>query len=181
MTRDIGLTCICLLSNIIPDSIFYDNMGWRGGTFAFFFFFWRGRNHCLSQPRKDGLSLITMGMDKPSATRKQGRWHWLSFDKVSILRILYLEFHWGVSLFEYVFFNHGCCGSSQYNVTDTMLQLDANKILNQNYVVFVTLIYMTYQSYQYFLSMLLGLWSVYGRCYVSHCFFLSVVVFNFFL
>ena len=38
MTRDIGLTCICLLSNIIPDSIFYDNMGWRGGTFAFFFF-----------------------------------------------------------------------------------------------------------------------------------------------
>lgn len=39
MTRDIGLTCICLLSNIIPDSIFYDNMGWRGGTFAFCFFF----------------------------------------------------------------------------------------------------------------------------------------------
>ena len=39
MTRDIGLICICLLSNIIPDSIFYDNMGWRGGTFAFCFFF----------------------------------------------------------------------------------------------------------------------------------------------
>ena len=33
-----------------------------------------------------------------------------------------------------------------------MLRLDANKILNQSYVVFVTLIYMTYQSYQYLLS-----------------------------
>ena len=27
--RDVGLTCRCHLSNIMPDSIFYDSMGWR--------------------------------------------------------------------------------------------------------------------------------------------------------
>ena len=26
--RDVGLTCRCHLSNIMPDSIFYDSMGW---------------------------------------------------------------------------------------------------------------------------------------------------------
>ena len=26
--RDVGLACRCHLSNIIPDSIFYDSMGW---------------------------------------------------------------------------------------------------------------------------------------------------------
>ena len=45
--------------------------------------------------------------------------------------------------------NQGCCGSRQYNLSDKMLRLDANKILNQSYVVFVTLIYMIYQSYQH--------------------------------
>ena len=33
--RDVGLTCRCHLSNIMPDSIFYDNMGW-GLTCPFF-------------------------------------------------------------------------------------------------------------------------------------------------
>ena len=26
--RDVGLTCRCHLSNVMPDSIFYDSMGW---------------------------------------------------------------------------------------------------------------------------------------------------------
>ena len=34
--RDVGLTCRCHLSNIMPDSIFYDSMGW-GITCLFFF------------------------------------------------------------------------------------------------------------------------------------------------
>ena len=58
--RDVGLTCRCHLSNIMPDSIFYDNMG-LGMTqllfllllFFFFFvvvvFFLRGGNLCLPQ------------------------------------------------------------------------------------------------------------------------------------
>ena len=35
--RDVGLTCRCHLSNIMPDSIFYDSMGW--GMTQFFAFF----------------------------------------------------------------------------------------------------------------------------------------------
>ena len=35
--KDVGLTCRCHLSNIMPDSIFYDSMGW-GITCLFFFF-----------------------------------------------------------------------------------------------------------------------------------------------
>ena len=36
--RNVDLTCRCHLSNIMPDSIFYDSMGW-GITCLFFFFF----------------------------------------------------------------------------------------------------------------------------------------------
>ena len=59
--------------NIMPDSIFYDSMGWGMTQSAFFFVFFlflRGGNRCLPQHRIDGISLITItpaGMDKPSA------------------------------------------------------------------------------------------------------------------
>ena len=39
-----------------------------------------------------------------------------------------------------------CCGSGQYNLPDRMLRLDANIILNQSYVLFITLLNVTYQS-----------------------------------
>ena len=42
--------------------------------------------------------------------------------------------------------NQGCCGSSQYNLPDRMLQLNANTNLNQSYVFFITLVNITYQS-----------------------------------
>ena len=37
--RDVGLTCRCHLSNIMPDSIFYDSMGWGMTQFVCFFVF----------------------------------------------------------------------------------------------------------------------------------------------
>ena len=40
--RDVGLTCRCHLSNIMPDSIFCDSMGWGITCFFFFFFFFKG-------------------------------------------------------------------------------------------------------------------------------------------
>ena len=45
-----------------------------------------------------------------------------------------------------VVLNQGCCGSSQYNLPDKMLQLGANRTLNQSYVMFITLVNITYQS-----------------------------------
>ena len=45
-----------------------------------------------------------------------------------------------------VVLNHGCCGSGQYNLSDKMLQLDANTILNKSYVQFIALVNITYQS-----------------------------------
>ena len=66
---DVGLTCRCHLSNVMPDSIFYDSMGW-GMTqlLLLLLFFLRGGNRCLPQHRRDGFSLITItpvGMGKP--------------------------------------------------------------------------------------------------------------------
>ena len=92
-TRDVGLTCRCHLSNIMPDSIYHDSMG-CGTTqfllvffvylfvcllfrfiFCFFvfwvfllFFFLRSGNRCLPQHRRDGFILITItpvGVVKP--------------------------------------------------------------------------------------------------------------------
>ena len=70
--RDIGLTCSCHLSNIMPDIIFYDSMGW-GMTqllllLLLLVFFLRRGNRCLLQHRRDGFSFITItpaGMGKP--------------------------------------------------------------------------------------------------------------------
>ena len=45
--RDVGLTCRCHLSNIMPDSIFCDSMEWRI-TYLFF----KGDNHCLPQHKR---------------------------------------------------------------------------------------------------------------------------------
>ena len=73
--KDVGFTSRCHLSNIMPDSIFYDTMGWRITQFVCLFvcfllllFFGRGGNHCLPQQRRDGFSLITItpiGVGKP--------------------------------------------------------------------------------------------------------------------
>ena len=63
---DAGLTCRCRLNNIMPDSIFYDSIGWAIPQF----FFLRGGNGCLPQHGKDGFSVITitsMGVGKSSA------------------------------------------------------------------------------------------------------------------
>ena len=64
--RDVGLTCRFHLSNIMPDSIFYDSMGW-GITCLFFFF--KGDSHCLPQHKRDGFSCVIiitlMALGKP--------------------------------------------------------------------------------------------------------------------
>ena len=64
--RDVGLTCRCHLNNIMPDSIFYDSMGW---VITCLFFFFKGDNHCLPQHKRDGFScliIITlMALGKP--------------------------------------------------------------------------------------------------------------------
>ena len=45
-----------------------------------------------------------------------------------------------------VVLNQGCCGSGQYSLPDRMLRLDANTTLNESYVLFITLVNITYQS-----------------------------------
>ena len=40
--RDVGLTSRCHLSNIVPDSIFYNSMGWGMTQFVFLGFFFLG-------------------------------------------------------------------------------------------------------------------------------------------
>ena len=46
-----------------------------------------------------------------------------------------------------VFLNQRRYGSGQYNLPDRMLQLDANITLNESYVLFITLVKITYQSW----------------------------------
>ena len=63
--RDVGLTCRCHLSNIMPDGILYDSMGWGITCFICL----KDDNHCLHQHKKDGFScliIITLvGSEKP--------------------------------------------------------------------------------------------------------------------
>ena len=54
--RDVSPTCRCHLSNIMPDSIFYDSMAWWMTQI----FFLRGVNLGLLQNRRDEFSLITI-------------------------------------------------------------------------------------------------------------------------
>ena len=54
---DVGLTCRCHLSNIMPESIFYDSLGWG---MTQFFSFLRDGNYCLLQHIKDRFRLITI-------------------------------------------------------------------------------------------------------------------------
>ena len=72
-----------------------------------------------------------------------------------------------------VVLNLGCYGSGQYNLPDRMLRLDINTILNQSYVLFSTLVNITYQSGdQYLLS--IHFWdSSPWQYYISHCFCLN--------
>ena len=44
-----------------------------------------------------------------------------------------------------VVLNQGCCGFGQYNLPDRMLRLDLNTTVNQSYVLFITLVNITYQ------------------------------------
>ena len=72
--RDVGLTCWCHLSNIMPDSIFHESMRERITcsflylfVVCFFFFFFAGWYFCFSQDERDGISFITitsMGVGK---------------------------------------------------------------------------------------------------------------------
>ena len=46
----------------------------------------------------------------------------------------------------YVVLNRGCCGTCQYNLPDLMLWPNFNATLNQNYVIPITLVSITYQG-----------------------------------
>ena len=48
--------------------------------------------------------------------------------------------------------NQRCCGSGQYNLPDKILRLDTDTILNQSYVLFITLVNITYQSRDQYLQ-----------------------------
>ena len=58
--RDEGLTYRCHQSNVIPDSIFFDSLGWGMVRGFFIYLFLRGGNRCLPLHRRDGFSLITI-------------------------------------------------------------------------------------------------------------------------
>ena len=47
-----------------------------------------------------------------------------------------------------VVLSQGCCCSRQYNLPDRMLRLDTNTSLNRSYVLFITLVNITYQSWE---------------------------------
>ena len=82
-----------------------------------------------------------------------------------------------------VVLNQGCCGSGQYNLPDRMLWFDANTTLNQSYVLFITLVNITYQSRDQYLSSIHSWdgspWQVlYIPLFCFLCVFLTVCVIN---
>ena len=140
--RDVGFTCRCHLSNIMSHSIIYGCMGWVM-TQSFF----RGGNPCLPQHRRDGFSLIIItpvDMGKPyGIDYLLMRFQFWSMSEDSRVGILFRGSSVRVCL---IVSNQGCCDSGQYNLPDRILRLDANTTLNQGYVLFMTLVNITYQS-----------------------------------
>ena len=147
----------CHLSNIMPDSIFYDSMA-QGMTQVFFsvgvviaVFLsieemdsvlslqdqWAWGNLKLQRTKADGIDYLSM------------RFQFWSMSKDSRVGILLRGSSVRVCL---VVLNQGCCSSRQYNLLDRMLRLDANTTLNQSYVLFITLVKITYQSGNQYLS-----------------------------
>ena len=127
---------------------------WDGGWLSCYCcccFFLRGGNCCLPQHRRDGFSLITSGYGETLCYKELSQmgstiFQW-GFNSEACLKIQSWDFIEGsfvrVCL---VVLNKGCCGSGQYNLPDRMLRLDANTTLNQSYVLFITLVNITYQS-----------------------------------
>ena len=115
--RDVGLTCRCHLSNIMPDSIFYESMGF------FFFFFLKDDNHCLPQQERDRFSCPII---MPSV--RYQLWS-LSEDSRIVISLRYL-----LVRVCYVVLNQGCCKTCPYNLLHRMLPHDFNTALNQSYV-----------------------------------------------
>ena len=82
-----------------------------------------------------------------------------------------------------VVLNQGYCGSGQYNIPDRMLWLDAYTTLIQSYVLFITLVNITYHSKISISHLSIPGIVAHGRCYISHFFkyffsFLPAVVLN---
>ena len=77
---------------------------------------------------------------------------WGRFEN-SGLGILLRDFSVRVDL---IVLNQRCCTSSQYNLHDRMLRVDANTTLNQRYILFITLVKITYQSGDQHLPSILG-------------------------
>ena len=140
--RDIGLTFRCHLSNIMPDSIFYDSITyllWRTTAdrmncpstntaqkmkFSIKDFFSKcNQIHSLLQIWSHLLKKSLVENFMPEHSRVG-----ISF-RVSSVRVC-------LSMFEYVrvcsvVLNQGCCGSSQYNLPDIMLGLHFKTTSNQ--------------------------------------------------
>ena len=73
--------------------------------------------------------------------------------------------------------NQRCFGSGQYNLPDRMLQLDANTTLNQSYVLFITLVNITYQSGDQYLPSIHSWDSSPWQVLYMHCFVFFLCVF----
>ena len=58
--RNIGLNCRCHQSNIMPDSIFYDSMGWGMACFCFFLFAFLGVVIAVFLSIKDMDSVLSL-------------------------------------------------------------------------------------------------------------------------
>ena len=67
-----------------------------------------------------------------------------------------------------------CCGSGQYNLADRMLRLGANTTLNQSYVLFITLVNITYQSADQYLPSIHSWDSSTWQMFISHFFVLCM-------
>ena len=82
---------------------------------------------------------------------------------------------WGSSVRVYlVVLYQGCCGSGQYILPDRMLRLDANTTLNQSYVLFITLVNITYQSGDQYLPFIHSWDSSPRQVLYIHCLVLCV-------
>ena len=119
-------------------------------------FFWKVDNQCSSQHKRDRFSLIIVmpkGMIKTLNYNvlMQARSICLQWgiNSGTCLRIPELWFHWRNFLLMYVklfYTRQGCCGTSQCNPSNRIMISTLFLYNPKSYVIFITLINMTYQS-----------------------------------
>ena len=145
--RDVGLTCNCHMSNITPDSIFFDSIGWGMTHFLLLLLFFSGGNCHLPQYRRGGFKWLQRDSNPQPLSSKMNTQPFSQIGQMIELCCEYLSV-WCILL--YVLIQSYHCNSSGYGET------------------------LTYKGLRQMASILVHVWGYQSRDFIEEFFCLSM-------